>query len=561
MLLLSMVSGCSRENLWESVNTRYDAVPPLIQGVSVSNGQSGVAVTAGFSIVPDSPLNPASINADTVQLLDSSDLIVPCSRSYQSNTIQLVPQTNLLRGASYRIIIKDLVDLYGNVMTNIVAVGFTAASALQPPVITLTGGSFLHHSEQLVVHFSEPVTVDGGWQVTIGGQTNRTVSAADSDVSWDGGSSVLTVPLYCDWTPVGAAQFDRITVDVTDFTALEDGSPMVTAAQTVLELPLAWQTFSWDQVPVGGILAPRFMPGSSQVRIISLKTTGELLVNVLSGGDVLVEETLDRLPGAPVAVIKGRVATVSSNENRLTVYEPASQTSLPFDSTVLPDGSVDALAMTQADDGLYLAWIKDTNAVPNSVAIAVYSNSGWHSVTNLSNSSGFKGVQLDSSGKTVYCAAWPNIDETANYLLFSKNEKTYSKEEGQLFATVPSDLQMRVLSDGSVLIAAIINGSELHLQRYSSGSWSGVSNVYPSVSHLSGIADDGTRCVVQAYIEGAMQTVGYDPGGNALIQLPWSKVRTAATVSGGDLLSLNGVWYSVFGVQNSGDLTFSLSRH
>ncbi len=82
--------------------------PPTASAVSPSSGATGVAaqpaVTAGFS----QPMDPTTITTSTIQLLNSSNAVVPATVTYGGSnyTATLTPSSSLTLGATYTAVVR-----------------------------------------------------------------------------------------------------------------------------------------------------------------------------------------------------------------------------------------------------------------------------------------------------------------------------------------------------------------------------------------------------------------------------------------------------------------------
>lgn len=124
-----------------------DTTPPTVLSVSPSPSASGVdpstTITAAFS----EALDPATVNGTSVQLLDSSSVLVPATVTYTpgANTVTLIPNAALQNSASYRAVIKGgaIRDLAGNALASDYAWTFTTAAPPPPPPTEGPGGPIL----------------------------------------------------------------------------------------------------------------------------------------------------------------------------------------------------------------------------------------------------------------------------------------------------------------------------------------------------------------------------------------------------------------------------------
>jgi hypothetical protein len=80
-----------------------DTTPPSINSTSPSNGETNVSLGSSFTATFSEAIDPATINADTFALRDSTNAIVPASVTYNAatRTATLQPSSSLLAGKTY----------------------------------------------------------------------------------------------------------------------------------------------------------------------------------------------------------------------------------------------------------------------------------------------------------------------------------------------------------------------------------------------------------------------------------------------------------------------------
>ena len=82
--------------------------PPIVTGFSPASGASGVTTTAIITATFNKAINPATLNASTVQLLNSSNASVPASITYNSSTftVTLQPTSPLAISSNYTMVLR-----------------------------------------------------------------------------------------------------------------------------------------------------------------------------------------------------------------------------------------------------------------------------------------------------------------------------------------------------------------------------------------------------------------------------------------------------------------------
>lgn len=114
-----------------------DATPPaLVQTLPI---QGAVNVPLGSAIVLtfSEPVDPASVNASTITLMDSGPRISPLNYAVNGTTVTLTPQLALTRGTSFDLRVNGVMDLVGNAVSG-VTMSFTSdPGRFGPPVALL----------------------------------------------------------------------------------------------------------------------------------------------------------------------------------------------------------------------------------------------------------------------------------------------------------------------------------------------------------------------------------------------------------------------------------------
>ena len=118
-----------------------DTTPPTVVSVSPVSGSTGVATGASVTVTFSEPLNPTSVSSNTIQLRNSSFILVPATVSYNAsnNTATLAPTSPLANGAMYMVTVvggaNGVKDLAGNALATSLLTTFTTVAAA-PPVDT-----------------------------------------------------------------------------------------------------------------------------------------------------------------------------------------------------------------------------------------------------------------------------------------------------------------------------------------------------------------------------------------------------------------------------------------
>jgi hypothetical protein len=180
-----------------------DTQVPLYVRANPFSSQTNVPVNTVITIEFSELLDPASVQVDTVQLVDATtNLVLPTSISLDAGgrTLLVAPQSSLVPSRAHYLYINyasNVRDLSGNVATAVFLTFTTASSAdLEPPVVLLTSPADaltgVPINTQVEVVFDEPVNPStlAGLQLRLGGSPlpvtrtlsngNRTVRLAPS---------------------------------------------------------------------------------------------------------------------------------------------------------------------------------------------------------------------------------------------------------------------------------------------------------------------------------------------------------------------------------------------
>ena len=128
-------------NYWVDVlfNTTppVDNTPPTVTSFNPASGSTGVATSIAPSVTFSEALDPASVNASTVQLLNgSTPVAASVSYNASTNTVTLTPTAALANSTTYTIVVtggaSGVKDLAGNAMSSSVSSSFTDSRRGQP---------------------------------------------------------------------------------------------------------------------------------------------------------------------------------------------------------------------------------------------------------------------------------------------------------------------------------------------------------------------------------------------------------------------------------------------
>ena len=122
----------------KSIKVNVDAIAPEVSSVSPGEGESpdaNAVISATFS----KPMDAGSINGSTFILKDSSGQPVASHINYNDNVATLTPETSLTPGASYTVVITDLIfDIHGKSLESGVNRTFVVADPEQHPAVIST---------------------------------------------------------------------------------------------------------------------------------------------------------------------------------------------------------------------------------------------------------------------------------------------------------------------------------------------------------------------------------------------------------------------------------------
>jgi hypothetical protein len=112
-----------------------DTTPPKVAAVSPANGTSNVATNAKPTLTLSEPINPATLNANTLFLRAANNVIVPASIAYNAatNTVTLTPAAAVANAAGYTLVVKGgsagIKDVAGNALVSDANYSFTTVAA------------------------------------------------------------------------------------------------------------------------------------------------------------------------------------------------------------------------------------------------------------------------------------------------------------------------------------------------------------------------------------------------------------------------------------------------
>jgi hypothetical protein len=132
-------STYNASNYWVDV-----LLTSLVNSVTPTNGAAGVAIDSSITVRFNAPMNSATVNSNTILLQDSSGNAVGTQVNYDttSMTATLMPQSSLVKGRSYTVIVvvgaNGVADQDGNTLTS----NFSSAFTTVAPPIPLGPGPF-----------------------------------------------------------------------------------------------------------------------------------------------------------------------------------------------------------------------------------------------------------------------------------------------------------------------------------------------------------------------------------------------------------------------------------
>ncbi len=102
-------------NGFETTNT-VDLTAPVIESFAPFDGQTDVPLNAVVEVEFDEPVNPVSIDPNSVELIGPGGVVAPCSVTLKNSdaAVTLTPHEPLLADANYTIVVDGVRDVAGN---------------------------------------------------------------------------------------------------------------------------------------------------------------------------------------------------------------------------------------------------------------------------------------------------------------------------------------------------------------------------------------------------------------------------------------------------------------
>ena len=122
-------------NYWVDVvflpGNQADIIPPAVSAITPAADSIGVAIGTTVTIAFSAPLDPATVNSNTIVLTDASNTVIPSTVTYDSTTQRalLTPASNLKIATGYTVAVKGgaggVADPVGNTLASTFAASFT----------------------------------------------------------------------------------------------------------------------------------------------------------------------------------------------------------------------------------------------------------------------------------------------------------------------------------------------------------------------------------------------------------------------------------------------------
>ena len=192
-----------------------DETPPTISSRTPASGASGVATGADVTVTFSEPMNPATINASTVELRDPSSAEVPATVSYSAAQRQatLHPSSALQNSTAYTVTVKGgeggVADLAGNPLAADSSWSFTTASPPPPPPDEGPGGPVLvisNAANPFSRYYAEILRSEGLNEFTATDISNLTPAVLDAHqvaILGEGALSAAQATMLNDWVQAG----------------------------------------------------------------------------------------------------------------------------------------------------------------------------------------------------------------------------------------------------------------------------------------------------------------------------------------------------------------------
>ncbi len=134
-VVTASVRDLDGQSLSSAFNLRFrtggeaDTAPPAVLAISPPNGQSGVGLNAQVQVVFDEPVDPLSVDGQTILLTDGTAAAVPCTMSFSDGNrmVSIVPHAPLMAAKAYSVQVSGVLDPAGNPVAPASA-GFTTGT-------------------------------------------------------------------------------------------------------------------------------------------------------------------------------------------------------------------------------------------------------------------------------------------------------------------------------------------------------------------------------------------------------------------------------------------------
>jgi hypothetical protein len=197
-------------NYWVDVvfqaTAPLDSAPPTVVSFSPAGSSQDIGVNSSASVKFSEAIDPTSITAATVRLIDSGNNYVPASLSYNAATLMatITPTSPLAFSTTYTIVVTGgafgVKDVAGNPIAQTVGSLFTTVAApapdLIPPTVTSVnppnGSTNISTGASFTVTFSEGLnaaTVDANSVLLLKNATNR----VNATLLYDAATRTVTI--------------------------------------------------------------------------------------------------------------------------------------------------------------------------------------------------------------------------------------------------------------------------------------------------------------------------------------------------------------------------------
>ncbi len=229
------------------------AVPPTVLSATPADGANGVSVTVQPSLTFSEPLDPGTVSATTVQLLDAGGSAVAQangspSLSGDGTTVTVVPAGDLAMGQTYRIRAVGgtggVADLAGHTLASTFtqASGFNTEADGVPPVLTSVASSGVGSTSATITWTSDEPT-DSQVFYRAQGETAYQQTAVDTSLVTDHSVTLLGL------MPSTTYEFNVRSVD-------GNGNVTVSSPDETFTTAASSSTFLSFEAEAGALTAP-----------------------------------------------------------------------------------------------------------------------------------------------------------------------------------------------------------------------------------------------------------------------------------------------------------------